>query len=115
MESARVRGCVATTPREPARVNEASYRQADASRRRSGPRNPGDGGSRCDLEVSPASTGPPDAGRRGRRPVVAEKLRKPQQAAVGTKTRSAGRTPSSPGPGKAGGRSVQRVLPVIGG
>ena len=75
----------------------------------------GDGGSRCDLEVSPASTGPPDAGRRGRRPVVAEKLRKPQQAAVGTKTRSAGRTPSSPGPGKAGGRSVQRVLPVIGG
>ena len=46
------------TPREPG----ASRRQADASRRRNGPRNPapymsGAGGSRCGLEVSPASTG----------------------------------------------------------
>ena len=78
-------------------------RQADASRRRNGPRKTARGlgarprRSRCGLEVSPA---PPRAVRcgvrRGRRPVVAEKLREPQQAVVGSKTRSAGRTPPTP-------------------
>ena len=51
--------------------------------------------SRCGLEVSPASSSPSDTASDGRRAVVAEKLRTPQQAIVGSKTRSAGRTPSS--------------------
>ena len=80
-------------------------RQADASRRQNGPRKTGSavapfgasfraGRSRCGLEVSPASPAPSDMVTGGRRAVVAEKLRTPQQAIVGTKTRSAGRTPA---------------------
>ena len=53
------------------------------------------GRSRCGLDVSPASPPPSDRRRYGRRSVVARKLREPQQATVGTKTRSAGRAPSS--------------------
>ena len=56
------------------------------------------GRSRCGLAVSPASAPASDAPDAGRRPVVAEKLRTPQQAVVGSKTRSAGRTPSHPAP-----------------
>ena len=67
--------------------------------------------SRCGLDVSPASASPSDAAYAGRRAVVAEKLRTPRQAIVGSKTRSAGRAPSSPGnvhvPGSADpGRGV---------
>ncbi len=68
--------------------------QADASRRRNGPRKAGDSRSRCGLDVSPASQPSSDTTVIGRGPVVTSKLRKPQQATVGTKTRSAGRTPS---------------------
>src|SRR6478752_5203019 len=99
MESVRVRGCVVQTPWS----IRARGRLADASRRRNGPRNQGllmqQGlGSRCGLVVSPASTPSSDATAVGRRPVVAEKLRPPQQAIVGSKTRSAGRTPLSDAP-----------------
>jgi hypothetical protein len=51
--------------------------------------------SRCGLVVSPASQPPSDTEHCGRRGVVACKLRDPQQAGVGTKTRSAGRAPAS--------------------
>jgi hypothetical protein len=62
--------------------------------------------SRCGLVVSPASQPPSDTecllgpfrGTCERRGVVAVKLRDPQQAGVGTKTRSAGRTPASTTP-----------------
>src|SRR6478735_2662372 len=91
MESVRVRGCVVGTPR----YYREPGRQADASRRQSGPRNHAltGVGSRCGLVVSPASAPSPDATTVGRRSVVASKLREPQQAIVGSKTRSAGRTP----------------------
>ncbi len=65
MESARVRGCVVQTPR----ASKAPGRQADASRRRNGPRKaarvqalpaPGPSRSRCGLEVSPAPAPPSD-------------------------------------------------------
>ena len=95
------------TPR-PSRSVESASR---ASRRRNGPRKTAraDGScsavgrrSRCGLDVSPASS----AGRQtwrpsGRRAVVAgESCEPPQQAIVGSKTRSAGRTPSEDaGPG----------------
>src|SRR5262245_62406804 len=109
MESVRVRGCVVGTPG----TTGADRRLADASRRQNGPRKAvpitsvGGGRSRCGLEVSPAPTASSDMARIGRRAVVAEsdsgKLRTPQQAVVGTKTRSAGRTPSSDPDPKPGG------------
>ena len=62
MESVRVRGCVVETRWTP----RASRRQADASRRRNGPRKARPGlvrgrRSRCGLDVSPAPTPPSDA------------------------------------------------------
>ena len=106
MESVRVRGCVGETPRD----TGASRRQADASRRRNGPRKrplPSRSGrrSRCGLDVSPAPAPSSDAAAAGRRSVVAEKLREPQQAIVGSKTRSAGRTPLCPA---AAGLTIER-------
>ena len=71
MESVRVRGCVVGTRW----IASASRRQADASRRRNGPRKarPLVRGrrSRCGLDVSPASPPPSDAVIGGRRSVVA--------------------------------------------
>ena len=114
MESVRVRGCVVETRWTP----RASRRQADASRRRNGPRKARPGlvrgrRSRCGLDVSPAPTPPSDAAHGGRRPVVAEKLREPQQAIVGTKTRSAGRTP--PMPQCRASRKRMRAKRITGG
>ena len=87
MAPARVRGCAgALAPRE------AAARQADASRRRNGPRK---ATSRRPITVRLRSkscpAGGPDGRRPGRRGVVAAPLRDPQQADVGSKTRSAGR------------------------
>src|SRR5689334_2490038 len=84
MESVRVRGCVGgrgsgcgSLVDVPGAVLQAS-RQADASRRRSGPRKalpgtrtaleraePGGSRSRCGLEVSPAVLAPSDTARPG--------------------------------------------------
>ena len=63
MESVRVRGCVIRTG---ARAHHPG-RQADASRRRNGPRKAGDSRSRCGLEVSPASAPPSDTAIRRER------------------------------------------------
>ena len=81
---------------------------------------PGPSRSRCGLDVSPASSPPSDTAYVGRRAVVAEKLRTPLQAIVGSKTRSAGRAPSSPGsvhvPGSADpGRGLPRWRSHSGG
>src|SRR5580765_4072980 len=100
MESVRVRGCVVRTSRPANGKAGTERRLADASRRQNGPRKAVprswiDGGrSRCGLEVSPASPASSDMAQGGRRVVVAslvtDKLRTPQQAVVGSKTRSAG-------------------------
>ena len=114
MESVRVRGCVVETLWTP----RASRRQADASRRRNGPRKarprsrPGPPITvrlRCKSCPDPTVR----CGVGGRRPVVAEKLRKPQQATVGTKTRSAGRTPPMP-PRRASSKRM-RAKRITGG
>src|SRR5436190_19434697 len=60
--------------------------------------------SRCGLVVSPASQPSSDTRTCGRRAVVAHKPRAPQQAGVGTKTRSAGRTPPCRAPHRGQGR-----------
>src|SRR5690349_20898940 len=82
MTPARVRGCAESQP----------ARQADASRRRNGPRK---ATSRRPITVrirgKTCPAGGSDVLRTGRRAVVARALRDPQQADVGTKTRSAGR------------------------
>ncbi|GAA3673201.1 hypothetical protein GCM10022237_36030 [Nocardioides ginsengisoli] len=90
MESARVRGCVAQAGREPSQV-----RQADASRRRNGPRKPALG-SVSTVRLSRKSCLGPDVRYVRLREKVSsgKELREPQQASVGAKTRSAGRTPS---------------------
>jgi hypothetical protein len=95
MESVRVRGCVVPVPPS---GNKVPWRQADASRRQNGPRKTtalrGPSRSRCGLEVSPAPS-PSSYTTVGREKVGSGiKLREPQQAIVGSKTRSAGRTPS---------------------
>jgi hypothetical protein len=68
--------------------------QADASRRRNGPRK---ATFRRPITVRLRSkscpAGGPDGHRSGRRGVVATVLRDPQQADVGSKTRSAGQVP----------------------
>ena len=90
MESVRVRGCVVGARR---RVR-TSPRQADASRRRNGPRKPAPGPV-ITVRLSRQSCLGPDVRyvRPRERAGSGNKLRKPQQAGVGTKTRSAGRTP----------------------
>ena len=93
MESVRVRGCVGGT--------NASRRLADASRRQNGPRKAAGAGasptptsrSRCGLEVSPAPSPSSYAAVRREKVGSGTKPREPQQAIVGSKTRSAGRTP----------------------
>jgi len=95
MESVRVRGCVVPVPPSGMKV---PCRQADASRRQNGPRKTtalrGGSRSRCGLEVSPALSSSSYA-TVGREKVGSGiKPREPQQAIVGSKTRSAGRTPS---------------------
>src|SRR3954466_15389068 len=109
MESAWVRGCVDRngTGLEPGRGG----RQADASRRRNGPRKTAPHGvrrSRCGLEVSPAVHASSDTAPEARRRVVAEKLRESQQGNGGSKTRSAGRAPSMTA-GRAGARRLTHV------
>ena len=90
MAPARVRGCAGLGP-PPA---GSPARQADASRRRNGPRK---ATSRRLITVrlrgKSCPAGGPDVPRAGRRAVVAQGLRTPQQADVGSKTRSAGRVP----------------------
>jgi hypothetical protein len=98
MESARVRGCVATAPTGAGRPrgdrSRRPERQADASRRRNGPRNrvatPGItvrlSGKTCPAPVTRCD-------RTRERASSGNKPRPPQQAVVGKKTRSAGRTP----------------------
>ncbi|GEB16292.1 hypothetical protein NSI01_46070 [Pimelobacter simplex] len=90
MESARVRGCVAQAGREPVQVW-----QADASRRRNGPRKPAPG-SVITVRLSRQSCLGPDVRYVRLREKVSSgnKLREPQQAGVGEKTRSAGRNSS---------------------
>src|SRR4051812_27844214 len=82
MTPARVRGCAGSRP----------ARLADASRRRNGPRK---ATSRRPITVrlrgKTCPVGGSDVLRTGRRVVVARAPRGPQQADVGTKTRSAGR------------------------
>src|SRR6266516_2586668 len=85
MAPARVRGC----------VGQIVARQADASRRPSGPRK---ATSRRPITVrlrgKSCPAGGSDVRRAGRRALVATgQPRGPQQADVGTKTRSAGRVP----------------------
>src|SRR5690606_37772520 len=85
MAPVRVRGCA--EPGLPAPL-------ADASRRRNGPRK---ATFRRLITVrlrgKSCLPGGPDVPRQERRAVVATELRNPQQADVGTKTRSAGRVP----------------------
>jgi hypothetical protein len=93
MAPARVRGCVGQVSPSPGYPPW----QADASRRRNGPRK---ATSRRLITVRLRSkscpAGGPDVPRAGRRAVVAQLPRNPQQADVGSKTRSAGRVPFSP-------------------
>src|SRR5690349_503682 len=86
MAPVRVRGCAGPTPsRSPAWL-------ADASRRRNGPRKATLGRLiTVRLRGKSCPPGGPDVPRKRRRAVVASELRTPQQADVGTKTRSAGR------------------------
>src|SRR4051794_8843881 len=112
MESAWVRGCVDRngTGLEPGRGG----RQADASRRRNGPRKTAPHGvrrSRCGLEVSPAVHASSDTAPEGRRRVGAEKLRGAQQAYVGAESRSGGGAPSS---GGGAGRGPPAAAPRQG-
>src|SRR4051812_50112710 len=89
MAPVRVRGCAGPT----ARLAPASgaARQADASRRRNGPRK---ATSRRPITVRLRSKSCPDGGpdvlRPGRRGVVAVTLRDPQQGGGGGETRSGG-------------------------
>ena len=83
--------------------------QADASRRRNGPRK----ATSCRpitvrLRSKSCPAGRPDAARAGRRAVVAQRPRTSQQADVGSKTRSAGRVPPYPNP-----ESGQKEVPVM--
>src|SRR5215471_10496589 len=94
MALARVRGCAGQALRT-AGAAGGPFRQADASRRRNGPRK---ATSRRPITVRLRGKSCPDGEylvpRPGRRAVVAtERLRTPQQADVGAKTRSAGRVP----------------------
>ena len=93
MAPARVRGCVGQVSPSPGYPPW----QADASRRRNGPRK---ATSRRLITVrlrnKSCPAGGPDVPRAGRRAVVAQLPRNPQQADVGSKTRSAGRVPFSP-------------------
>ncbi len=88
MAPARVRGCAGSR----CSAGAPPFRQADARRRRSGPRK---ATSRRPITVRLRGKSCPAGGsdilRNGRRGVVARALRDPQQADVGTKTRSAGR------------------------
>ena len=93
MESVRVRGCVVGAPGPQVQPR----RQADASRRRNGPRKtvapelaPAPRRSRCGLEVSPASSPPSDM--RGRR----EKGSSGGEAAERLSRRLWGRRPGRP-------------------
>src|SRR5215475_15889960 len=92
MAPARVRGCA--WPGYPQSAGSLR-RLADASRRRNGPRK---ATSRRPITVrlrgKSCPAGGPDVLRPGRRGVVAEALRDPQQADVGSKTRSARRVSS---------------------
>src|SRR5205814_9939736 len=107
MALARARGC-AGRGSPPGR----HVRQADASRRRNGPRK---ATSRRPITVRLRSksclTGGSGVPRSGRRVLVAQRLRIPQQANVGTKTRSAGRVPR----GGTSGRGFARVDIVFKG
>src|SRR3569833_42720 len=102
MTPARVRGCAESQP----------ARQADASRRRNGPRK---ATSRRPITVrlrgKSCPAGGSDVLRTGRRAVVARAPRDPQQADVGTKTRSAGRV----FPLRRGDRGVETVSVGPGG
>jgi hypothetical protein len=98
MALARARGCAGRGS-----PPGSHARQADASRRRNGPRK---ATSRRLITVRLRSKSCP-AGRYGvfrtgrRAPVAQSRLRNPQQANVGSKTRSAGRVPPcsiTPGP-----------------
>src|SRR5487761_1084614 len=104
MALARVRGCAVQALR-PAGAAGGTFRQADASRRRNGPRK---ATSRRPITVRLRGKSCLDGEylvpRPERRAVVArERLRTPQQADVGAKTRSAGRVPTT------------RSLPAEGG
>ena len=108
MESARVRGCVGRararlSPRAPAGKPMPVAGETAHVR-------PSAGSAPCRtitvrLRCKPCPAPPPDAMVTGRRPVVARKLRAPQQATVGTKTRSAGRTPPRATPSASRGGS----------
>ena len=90
MESARVRGCVAPTLSRGGKPKPVAGETAHVSR-------PSGRRSRCGLVVSPASDRTSDTSDSGRGSPW-HQAATPQQAGVGTKTRSAGRTPSLNGP-----------------
>src|SRR5512139_6178 len=98
MAPARVRGC----------AGSLETRLADASRRRSGPRK---ATSRRPITVRLRGKSCLDGGsdiiRAERRALVAKAPRDPQQADVGTKTRSAGRVPPTEAVVPSGGRRSQ--------
>src|SRR5487761_679296 len=106
MALARVRGC-AGQARRAAQAASGSTRQADASRRQSGPRK---ATSRRPITVRLRSKSCP-AGGHMTSPELREKgssghgrPRTSQQADVGSKTRSAGRVPTTGNQGRRGDR-----------
>src|SRR3954447_9423102 len=94
MAPTRVRGCAGGLLRAGHLLVPAGLRLADASRGQNGPRK---ATSRRLITVRLRSksclAGGPDGPRTGRRAVVASRLRAPQQANVGSKTRAAGWVP----------------------
>ena len=117
MESVRVRGCVGryapVTPGAPAGkpmpvAGETVHVRRSASLAGRTPITVRLSGKSCLVPVARCGDG-------GRRPVVADKLRTSQQAGVGSKTRSAGRTPLcdpvSAAPSSAYPRSGRRADP----
>ncbi len=95
MAPVRVRGCA-----DRVSMRRDPYRQADASRRRNGPRKADKVVTtprrpiteRLSRKSCPA--GWSDTDRHREKAASGDELRKPQQASVGTKTRSDGRVPA---------------------